>query len=51
MVFQSEVVAGDLVLLDRNSHKSSMQAIQLCNAEPIYLNVSMRPSFISHRAA
>eukprot|EP01105_Mastigella_eilhardi_P015462 TRINITY_DN3539_c0_g1_i2.p1 TRINITY_DN3539_c0_g1~~TRINITY_DN3539_c0_g1_i2.p1 ORF type:complete len:882 (-),score=228.11 TRINITY_DN3539_c0_g1_i2:274-2871(-) len=37
MVFQSEVVIRDRVLLDRNSHKSSMQAIQLCGAEPTYL--------------
>eukprot|EP00727_Mastigamoeba_balamuthi_P008463 m51a1_g4239 putative orn arg lys decarboxylase (925) ;mRNA; f:152568-156430 len=37
IVFQSVVVPRDIVLLDRNSHKSSMQAIQLSNAYPIYL--------------
>ncbi|KAL7718914.1 Arginine decarboxylase [Entamoeba marina] len=38
MVFQSTAVAGDVIVLDRNSHKSSMQAIQLGNYKPIYVN-------------
>ena len=37
MVFQGCAVAGDIILLDRNSHKSSMQAIMLGNYKPIYV--------------
>ncbi|GAB1225860.1 orn arg lys decarboxylase putative [Entamoeba histolytica] len=37
MVFQGTAVAGDVIVLDRNSHKSSMQAIMLGNYKPIYV--------------
>ena len=48
MIFQSEVTRGDIVLLDRNSHKSSMQAIQMSGALPIYLMVSNANNTHSH---
>ena len=37
MVFQATAGAGDVVVLDRNSHKSSMQAIQQGNIKPVYV--------------
>jgi arginine decarboxylase len=37
IVFQSCVAAGDLVLVDRNCHKSIIHAITMTGAVPIYL--------------
>ncbi|ELP94811.1 hypothetical protein EIN_247050 [Entamoeba invadens IP1] len=37
MVFQGTTVSGDVVVLDRNAHKSSMQAIMLGGLKPFYV--------------
>ncbi|ELP88685.1 BiodegRadative arginine decarboxylase, putative [Entamoeba invadens IP1] len=38
MVFQGTVPSGKVVVLDRNAHKSSMQAIMTGNYKPVYLS-------------
>jgi lysine decarboxylase/arginine decarboxylase len=40
IVFQATVSPGDIVLVERNCHKSVMQAIILTGAVPVYLRTS-----------
>ncbi|MBF9232178.1 aminotransferase class I/II-fold pyridoxal phosphate-dependent enzyme [Microvirga alba] len=50
MVLQALVAPGDIVILDRNCHKSHHYGLVLCGAQPLYVEAFPMPEFSMYGA-